>query len=257
MGFSLLKIAICAATRWEFDAIGKALPTGKKLGIKGYRCITRQTDNLTVFVIQTGIGYEKTAAAFHALLNDQAWDLIVSAGFAGALVPTSVGTLVVSSRVLVLGQDNVLESRLHRGEEVSPFWGIAQTVSEQMGGSPLLGSVVMVQRIVCEAKHKASIARQTQGLALDMESGTIGKLATDRRIPFLVVRTISDLVDESLPLDLNVLWEKSSWMQGIFSLVTHPRQLWQFNRLRKQMIVASEQLTRFFQGFCVQLERCV
>ena len=202
------------------------------------------------------MGYEKAAAAFHALLNEQAWDLIVSAGFAGALVPTSVGTVVVSSHVLILDQDNVLESRITCGDSGLPFYGVAKMVGEQMGDSPLLGSVVMVKKIVCEAQHKASIARQTQCLALDMESGTIGKLATDRRIPFLVVRTILDLVEENLPLDLNVLWQKTSWIHGLLNLVTHPRQLWQFNRLRKQMIVASEQLTRFFQDFCIQLERC-
>jgi len=202
------------------------------------------------------MGYEKAATAFHALLNEQAWDLIVSSGFAGALVPSSVGTLVVSSHVLVLDQDNVLESRITWGDIVSPFYRVAKMVSEQMGGSPLLGPVAMVKRIVCEAQHKASIGRQTQCLALDMESGTIGKLATDRRIPFLVVRTISDLVEENLPLDLNVLWQKTLWIQGLLNLVTHPRQLWQFNRLRKQMIVASEQLTRFFQDFFNQMERC-
>lgn len=257
MEFPLIKIAICVATRWEFEAIAKALPAGKKHGVRGYRCLTRQTDNLTMFVLQSGMGHEKVAAAFQVLLDDHPWDLIVSSGFAGALVPTAVGTLVVSSHVLVLDQAGVLESSIQGEDWVSPFLEVLQMSVAQMGGAPLQGSVVMVQRIVWEATHKSLIARQTQGLAIDMESGTIGRLAVDRRIPFLVVRAISDLVEENLPLDLNVFCQKSTWMQGVFSLVLHPGQLWQFARLRKQMIVASEQLTRFFRLFCVQIERRV
>lgn len=255
MEFPLLKIAICVATPWEFNAVGKALPSGKKHGVKGYRCLTRQTDNLTVFVLQTGMGHEKVSAACEALLNDQNWDLIVSSGFAGALVPTTVGTLVVSSRVIVLDQDEVLESSIQGEGSGSFFYGLVRDVVEQMEKSPLLGSVVMVQRIVWQADHKALIAGRTHGLALDMESGTIGRLAVSRGIPFLVVRTISDLLEESLPLDLNVFCQKSTWRQGFLGLILHPRQLWQLNRLRKQMVLASDQLTRFFQVFCVQLER--
>ena len=209
-----------------------------------------------VFVLQTGMGEEKVASAFQALLNDQPWDLIVSSGFAGALVPASIGTLVVAPRVLVLDKDDVLESTINKEGSAIPFYGLARKAGEQIGSSPLLGSVVMVRKIIWESTHKSSIAEQTQGLALDMESGTIGKLATDRHIPFLVVRTISDLVEESFPLDLNLFCRKSTWMQGVFNLVIHPRQLWQFNRLYRHMTVASEQLTRFFQAYCLQLERC-
>jgi len=253
----LLNIAVCVATRWEFQALCKAFPSGHKHGVQGYRCLLHEAGRLKVFVLKTGMGPEKVNRAFHAVLREHRWDLIVSSGFAGALVPASIGTIVISSRVFEWDQGQALECSEHNELPVSHYYAVATQVASEIDDVPLVGPVVMVERIVWEARQKEVIAKQTQALALDMESGTIGRLAEDYGITFLVVRTISDLVEESLAFDFNLFCHKSTWIRGLCQLFRHPQQVWKINRLRKQTCVAEIQLTRFFERFCSRLGECL
>ena len=45
----------------------------------------------------------------------------------------------------------------------------------------------------------------------------IGAEAAERRIPFAVIRAVSDLLDEDLPLDFNLFLTPSDWSKGIWS----------------------------------------
>ena len=82
-----------------------------------------------------------------------------------------------------------------------------------------------------------------------MESAPLGKIARDRGVPFLVVRTISDLVDEDLPMDFNLFLQPSGWVRGVTQVLTTPQCWAAFKRLRAQTTQASRQITRFFSLF--------
>jgi adenosylhomocysteine nucleosidase len=80
-----------------------------------------------------------------------------------------------------------------------------------------------------------------------MESAVIGAEAAERRIPFAVIRAVSDLLDEDLPLDFNLFLTPSDWSKGIWSCITRPSNLFGLGRMRVQMGVASKRLTLIFE----------
>lgn len=106
-----------------------------------------------------------------------------------------------------------------------------------------------VGKIVWLAAEKQVIGRACDASSLDMESAVIGAAAMHDRVPFVVVRAISDLVDETLPLDLNLFCRPTTFLRGAWTVLTTPRTWPALHRLYRQQIVASCRLTRFFTMF--------
>jgi len=71
-------------------------------------------------------------------------------------------------------------------------------------------------------------------------------------VPFAIARTISDLVDEDLPLDFNLFLTPTGWLSGVRSLVAHPSGFAGLNRLRKQSREAAERLTELFASYIAE-----
>ena len=200
-----------------------------------------------VAVIQTGIGLTKARGACEAILARRPWTVFIASGFAGALVPSQIGDLVIPEQV-VCQDPRIAEfpatiacSALYRQQA----WNAAQSLKHTV----LSGRLVTVGNIVWLAKDKQAIGRAFESSSLDMESAAIGTMAAQRGIPFVVIRSVSDRAEEDLPLDLNLFRRTDTFLQGAWTVVTTP-DLWsKMNRLRRQKNVASARLTQFFETF--------
>ena len=208
-----------------------------------------------MIVIQTGIGLTKAQAACEAVLDQRPWTVFIASGFAGALVPSQIGVLVIPEQVAcqdprITGLSPAITcTALYRQQA----WNTAQ-LSENM---VLSGRLVTAGNIVWVARDKQAIGRAFEASSLDMESAAIGTMAARRDIPFVVVRSVSDLVEEDLPLDLNLFCRRGTFLQGVWTVVTTPGLWSKINRLRRQKNVASASLTRFFEAFLSRGENSV
>ena len=167
----------------------------------------------------------------------------VSLGFAGALVPASVGDVIIGTSVsfgVFDGTWRQVAETISCDEAVN---SAVRSVIAQIGMTTRVGSVVSLATIVCHASEKQMIGRATSAVALDMESAALGKVAEAREVPFMVFRIVSDLVDEDLPLDFNLFLSRSSWVKGIVSLMSRPSSLIGLNRLRRQSRLAADRLS--------------
>ena len=82
-------------------------------------------------------------------------------------------------------------------------------------------------RLVCETEAKRTLGDEFDADVVDMESYWIASVASEKNIPFLSVRTISDTVRDSLPpfdqiIDSDGKWR---WQRAISYLPSHPKQL--------------------------------
>jgi adenosylhomocysteine nucleosidase len=82
-----------------------------------------------------------------------------------------------------------------------------------------------------------------------MESAAVAAMAQERGLPMAIVRTVSDLVDEDLPLDFNLFLRPTGWIKGMQAVISSPSSLMGLNRLRKQSRVAADRLTEWFQRY--------
>jgi adenosylhomocysteine nucleosidase len=242
-------IAIFAATHWELQAVRRGLAMDRVATIAGVRCHIRQREDRAYWLIQTGVGPTAARSVAERVLTAQSMSLIMSTGFACALVPAQVGDLIVGTSVSsvhgergwMMGSDCVLCDETVRASVL--------IVAQDAGLVTRIGTVVSSETVIWQAEEKHRLQRVTGATGLDMESAALAEMAQERGLPMAIVRTVSDLADEDLPLDFNLFLRPTGWIKGMQSLIGHPSSLVGLNRLRKQSRVAADRLTEWFQCY--------
>lgn len=222
----------------------RALPVERRIEIDGVSCITGRHAGRTYWLVSTGIGPEAAEAAASAVLHRHNAALVISAGFTGALIPAAaVGDVIVATSVVSGKFDGAwieAEAPMACDDTVLRF---VQAAAAEIRLPVRSGPVVSLATVVCRAVDKQNISRLTGAIALDMESAAIGRVARAHGVQFAVVRTVSDVADEDLPLDFNAFLTPWGWMRGIGAMITRPSRLIGLNRLRRQSRFAAGRLT--------------
>lgn len=199
-------------------------------------------------VVQTGVGPDKAAAACRDVMREHPAELVVSAGLACALVPAGIGDLLIGTEVRMAADlDDVARSsgRSCTGEVVTA----AVRAAERAGLPAKTGPFVTVPRILWRSSDKQALARNTGAIGADMESAVLAETAASRNAAFAIVRSVSDLVDEDLPVDFNLFLKPAGWVKGLAICLAAPSCPHRLLRLRTQMCTASDRTSRFFAHF--------
>ena len=237
-------IGVFVATRWELAAVRHAFPASEIRVVDGIRCVVARHPLVEWCIIPMGVGPGRATAAAKRMLAAQRLSAIWSTGFACALGPAGIGDVLI-------GTDVILQDGETGGLPLSCAPAMVEWVKRVIHGQSLpmrSGGFVTVPRVLCLAEEKRAIAGRAGVIGLDMESAALGLVASEHGIPFAIVRTVSDLEDESLPLDFNLFLRPSGWAQGVVACLAHPTSLIGLNRLRVQSQVAGAQLTALFRA---------
>ena len=242
-------IAIFAATRWELQAVRRGLATDRVATIADVRCHIGQQGDRTYWLIQTGVGPAAARTIAGKVLKAQPMSLVMSTGFACALVPAQVGDLIVGTAVNSVqdeGSWTIGDDRVHCDAAIRD--GVL-LVAKSAGLVARVGTVISSGTVVWQADEKRRLRRLTDATGLDMESAALAGMAQERGLPMAIVRTVSDLADEDLPLDFNLFLRPTGWAKGVQAFVGSPSSVARLNRLRKQSRVAADRLTEWFQCY--------
>lgn len=234
----------------EFNAVSRVLsPENSVFRRNPYR-IEKQTGTSHIRLVQTGIGPDRARSITQQIIESEPWNVVISSGFAGALFPLPVGSVVIGSDVC-WGQpsDEISGSEPPRILCHSEWIETSLNIQLRDAHSLRKGGFVTTDRVLRHALQKQVLGTQTGAVAVDMESGAIGQVAQQKNIPFLIVRAISDGVNEDLPVDFNDFLKPMGWSGGIRKELFTPwcwKGLWRLYRNSKQ---ASKQLSQFFEKF--------
>ncbi|MCC6139433.1 MAG: hypothetical protein IT389_02325 [Nitrospira sp.] len=237
-----IRIAIFVATVWEFAAVKAAIPGGRMDKMQGRPRYCAAVDGGECWVIQTGVGPQRAHAAARDVLSRQDFSLAVSSGFACALRPAAIGDILIGTKAAAIHSGGPLDYLEVDGEE-RQRWCVLLNETEAAGYAAS-GSFISSDRIVYRAEEKVALAERTRATGLDMESAALASEAKTAQVPFLIVRSVSDLVMEELPLDFNLFLRPTGWLKGVGAVLAHPSSLLGLNRLRRQSAVAAAALTR-------------
>ena len=135
-----------------------------------------------IIVCQTGVGSAKTKKAAQQLLS-LGVELLISWGSAAGLSPSlSGGDLILP---------HLVKSPTGTFTAHDPFYKLL--LSEIPKDLPFYqGPIYQTEEILDSIDSKTKLFSTTGCLAADMESATLAELASDKHIPFAVVRAISD-----------------------------------------------------------------
>ena len=239
------------ATVWELAAVRAALPPGRTETCAGKPLYVAEVGGGECWVLQTGVGPRKAGASARALFQRQTFSLSLSTGFACALTAAEIGDVLMGTAVAMVdfvnpGPPDYCDML---GAERDRF--CAAIGGSRQGLRCREGRFVSVDRIVGRASDKGALVQRTGAIGLDMESAALAGEAGRAQVPFAIVRTVSDLQDEELPLDFNLFLRPTGWVKGIGLVLAHPAaSLAGLLRLRRQSTLAAQNLTKVLRPAC-------
>ena len=216
----------------------------------GHRALASHHHGLNILLVQSGIGPDKARIVAQQLLEGSSWDVMISTGFAGALDTGPIGSVLIGEEVLWEPSATSHVSLPPQRIVCHPDWVQLALSLSWMGQEPLrTGRFVSVDRVLIHSVDKHKLNASTGAVGVDMESAAIGEVAQGHGLSFLIVRTISDGVNEDLPVDFNLFLKPSGWFKGVMNIMTIPRSWKGFFGLYRNSKQASFPLTRFFEEF--------
>ncbi len=182
----------------------------KKASMEFYKGIISGKE---VVVVRSGIGKVNAAVCAQILIDDFGVSAIVNTGIAGSLQnEINIGDIVLSEdavqhdvqagsfgypRGQVPGLDvlsfkadtNLIEKAYTSCKKVNPDIGVFR------------GRVVTGDQFIADRETKNDIVKDLGGMCTEMEGAAIAQVAYLNKIPFLIVRSISDKADDSAHVD--------------------------------------------------------
>lgn len=250
----MTRVGIFTATRWEFRAIRLAMVVEEHQCLDGVRVALGHRGQCRLWLVQTGVGVAKARAASFRMMDSGPLDLAISSGFACALTSAAIGDLLIGTEVIMRGSAPTVPERGRAIGCAQRPSAVAVRAAQEAGLPVRSGRFVTVPRVLWRAGEKREAAADTGAIALDMESAAVGGVAAERNVPFIVVRAASDLLDEDLPLDFNLLLGRGGWVRGAAACLARPSALVGLTRLRAQAVLASAHMTRFYERFLDDLD---
>jgi adenosylhomocysteine nucleosidase len=152
----------------------------------GYLCMFGPVQ---VMILITGDGRERARVGIRALLDRFKPDGVLGIGVAGGLSAGLAPGAVLASREVVCDGARLAPA--------DPRWLDLATRHPDV----VPGTLVTTKRILTGAEAKSALRATLtdEPCAVDLESGVFAMEATERGVPYLVLRAIQDTAEESLP----------------------------------------------------------
>jgi nucleoside phosphorylase len=221
-------IAITFALPAESSRFVACLHDKKRVGCGDTEIIQAKIGNRVVAVFHTGVGEKICRRRVAQLLQDRQFDLLISAGFAGALSDElHVGDVLLAQNFSTV---NAKAARAVLSDEQ------AHTAN-----------LVTVSRILDSQEDRLRIAKQSGAAAADMETEFISRACAERGVPLLSLRVISDTPARPLPAPPSVLFDideqKTKLARLSRYLLQHPSTLPRMILFARQVRKARRALT--------------
>ncbi len=206
------KLGIIGAMRQEVETLVEKLEDRRETERTGSIYYEGKLEGLDVVVVQCGVGKVNAAMCAQILCDCYGVTHLVNTGIAGSLcADLDIGDLVVSRDAMYHDFDcNAFgyPSGKVPGMDVIAFpadehmldlaYGAAESVNS---GHTRIGRVASGDQFVASKDLKNRIISVTQGLCTEMEGAAIAQTAYRNKIPFVIIRAISDKADDSAEMD--------------------------------------------------------
>ncbi len=213
---SKTKIGIIGAMKVEVKDLISAMANKKKTRIARMDFYEGRIEGVRVVVVQSGIAKVHMAVCAQILIDRFGVTHLINTGVAGSLNKNvNIEDVVVSTELVhhdldatpvgfELGEVPGCPVYFPSHKKLTKFFmrvigDVAQTISPQT--TVHQGRIASGERFVAEAADKRRIVKHFDALATEMEGASLAQVAWLNRIPFVVLRSISDNANEESPLD--------------------------------------------------------
>ncbi|MDR3311915.1 MAG: 5'-methylthioadenosine/adenosylhomocysteine nucleosidase [Spirochaetaceae bacterium] len=201
---------IIGAMHVEVDLLKKALAVSEKQTIAGLEFFSGVLGGISFVVVQSGIGKVNAALCAQILIDRFRVNRIINTGIAGAIAEDLKPLDMVLSTELVYHDVDV--SGLGYAPTMIPgmapsiftadpgLLAAAKTAAQARGDNfrCYSGRIATGDQFIASLERKEAIRKTCAPLCTEMEGAAIAHVASVNRVPFLIIRCISDNADETV-----------------------------------------------------------
>lgn len=199
MSNQIKKVAIVSAMEIELSYVDEFLKD--RQGWKKHKESIYEYKEGKLQVITQIMGVGKVNAAYQTadVINEHHPDLIVNVGFAGGLIKEArKGDVAIGKEYVQVDFIPFLdENRPEIAESPSDFITQIEKEARNMEIPTFTGKIATGDFFLHDSEQRSQIIEEFSPIAFDMESAAVGQVATKKNIPFIALRTFSDLADEN------------------------------------------------------------
>ena len=193
----------------------------------GVRVIRGRIDHRTIEVLHTGVGEKICQQRLGKFLQEQQFDRLISAGFAGALNEhLQIGDLVLAKNF----------STVELSETCVSLSGLPSHVA----------NLLTVPGLIDSPEERNKLALTSGALAADMETRFIARTCAALGLPLLSLRVVSDTPRERFPASADVLFDIERQRTPVPKLakyfLAHPNRVPHLIRFARRIALARKVL---------------
>ena len=174
-----------------------------------------------VVVVRSGIGKVNAAMCAQILADVYHADHVINTGIAGSLkAEINIGDIVLSTDALQHdmdaqafgyepGQIPRVDTLSFKADEkmIALAKECCEKVNPEIG--VFTGRVVSGDQFISDNGTKAALVKDYDGYCAEMEGASMAQVATLNKIPFVIIRAISDKADDSAPVAYETFEEQA------------------------------------------------
>ena len=208
-----MKIGIIGAMEEEVELLKEKMTDTVIIEKAGMKFVKGTLKGQTAVVVRSGIGKVNAGICTQILADEFQVEAVINTGIAGSLkAEINIGDIVLSTDTMQhdvdarefgypLGQIPRMETLTFLADE--KLRKLAKEVCEEVNPDIQVfeGRVASGDQFVADKETKEKIIENTQAYCTEMEGAAIGQAAYLNKIPYLVIRAISDKADDSAHVD--------------------------------------------------------
>jgi len=164
--------------------------------------IRGEIDHRPIEILHTGVGEKFCRQRLRKFLQDQHFDYLISAGFAGALRDDpQIGDLLLAENFSTVD--------------------LSETRASLPGLPVHIANLLTVPALIHSAEERNKLALTSGAAAVDMETEFIARACATYGIPLLSLRVISDSPRHLFPAPANVLFDIERQQTRMLKLAMH------------------------------------
>lgn len=206
-------IGIIGAMEEEVELLKEKMTDTVIIEKAGMKFVKGTLKGQTAVVVRSGIGKVNAGICTQILADEFQVEAVINTGIAGSLkAEINIGDVVLSTDTMQhdvdarefgypLGQIPRMETLTFLADE--RLRKLAREVCEKVNPDIQVfeGRVASGDQFVADKETKEKIIENTQAYCTEMEGAAIGQAAYLNKIPYLVIRAISDKADDSAHVD--------------------------------------------------------
>ena len=206
-------IGIIGAMEEEVELLKEKMTDTVIIEKAGMKFVKGTLKGQTAVVVRSGIGKVNAGICTQILADEFQVEAVINTGIAGSLkAEINIGDIVLSADTMQhdvdarefgypLGQIPRMETLTFLADE--KLRKLAKEVCEEVNPDIQVfeGRVASGDQFVADKETKEKIIENTQAYCTEMEGAAIGQAAYLNKIPYLVIRAISDKADDSAHVD--------------------------------------------------------